>query len=54
MKLAAGIVLSPLCLRETDFSAPTLLTVLALGAIQVGLPTSFSPPASGFRRRRSA
>lgn len=36
-QLAAGVLFSPLCLRETDFSAPTLLTVFLLGAVQVGL-----------------
>ncbi len=35
-QLAAGVLLTPLCFRETDFSAPTLLSVLALGVIQVG------------------
>ena len=35
-ELAAGVLLTPLCLRETDFSAPTLLAVLSLGVIQVG------------------
>ena len=36
-QLAAGLIFTPLCFRETDFSAPTLLAVLALGAVQVGL-----------------
>ena len=35
-QLTAGIVLTPLCIRETDFSAPVLAAVLALGVIQVG------------------
>ena len=35
-QLAAGIIFTPLCARETDFSAPVLLAVLALGAVQVG------------------
>ena len=35
-QLAAGIILTPLCASETDFSAPVLLAVLALGAVQVG------------------
>ena len=35
-QLAAGLLQTPLCLRETDFSAPVLLAVLALGAVQVG------------------
>lgn len=40
-QLFAGLVFSPLCLRETDFSAPTVLTVVALGAVQVGLAYIF-------------
>ena len=35
-QLAAGVLLTPLCALETDFSAPTLLAILALGVIQVG------------------
>ena len=35
-QLTAGILLTPLCAGETDFSAPTLAAVLALGVIQVG------------------
>ncbi|MBR4500681.1 MAG: EamA family transporter [Clostridia bacterium] len=35
-QLAAGVILTPLCLRETVFSAPVLLSVAALGAVQVG------------------
>ena len=35
-QLITGVLLTPLCLRETDFSAPTLLAVAALGIIQVG------------------
>ena len=35
-QLAAGLILTPLCLRETDFSAPAIAAVLALGVIQVG------------------
>ena len=35
-QLAAGVILTPLCFRETDFSAPVLLSVAALGAVQVG------------------
>ena len=35
-ELAAGVLLTPLCFRETDFSTPTLLAVAALGVIQVG------------------
>ena len=36
-QLAAGVLFSPLCLRETDFSADVLIAVIALGAVQVGL-----------------
>jgi len=35
-QLTAGLIFTPLCLRETDFSVPTLVAVLALGVIQVG------------------
>ena len=35
-QLAAGVVLTPLCLYETDFSLPVTASVLALGVIQVG------------------
>ena len=35
-QLASGVLFTPLCLRETDFSAPTAAAVLALGVIQVG------------------
>ena len=35
-QLAAGIIMTPLCMAETDFSAPTLAAVIALGVIQVG------------------
>ena len=35
-QLAAGVIFTPLCLQETDFSTPVLAAVLALGAIQVG------------------
>ncbi len=35
-QLAAGVIFTPLCLGETDFSAPVLGAVLALGAVQVG------------------
>ena len=35
-QLAAGLILTPLCAAETDFSAPVVLAVLALGAVQVG------------------
>ena len=36
-QLAAGLIFTPFCLRETDFSAPVLATVLVLGVVQVGL-----------------
>ena len=35
-QLAAGLVLTPLCFGETDFSVQTLAAVIALGVIQVG------------------
>ena len=35
-QLTAGILMTPLCLGETDFSFSTLGAVLALGVIQVG------------------
>ncbi len=35
-QLAAGVILTPLCLRETDLSAPVLLSVAALGVVKVG------------------
>ncbi len=35
-QLAAGLILTPLCLRETDFSLQTLAAVAALGIVQVG------------------
>ena len=35
-QLISGVVLTPLCFRETDFSTPVLLAVLALGVVQVG------------------
>jgi drug/metabolite transporter (DMT)-like permease len=35
-QLAAGILFTPLCFRETDFSLPTLAAVAAMGVIQVG------------------
>ena len=35
-QLTAGLVLTPLCFRETDFSLPTMAAVIALGAVQVG------------------
>ncbi len=35
-QLTAGVILTPLCFQETDFSLPTMTAVIALGAIQVG------------------
>ena len=35
-QLTAGLVFTPLCFRETDFSLPTVAAILALGVIQVG------------------
>ena len=35
-QLAAGLVMTPLCLGETDFSLTTLASVAALGVVQVG------------------
>ncbi len=35
-QLAAGVLFTPLCFRETDFSAPAVAAVLAMGIIQVG------------------
>ena len=35
-QLAAGLIFTPLCFRETDFSMPVIAAVLALGVIQVG------------------
>ncbi len=35
-QLAAGILFTPLCFRETDFSMPVTAAVAALGVVQVG------------------
>ena len=35
-QLTAGVLLTPLCFRETDFSLPVMAAVFALGVIQVG------------------
>ena len=35
-QLTAGILFTPLCAAETDFSLPAVAAVLALGAVQVG------------------
>ena len=40
-QLTCGVFLSPLALRETDFTAPVLLAVILLGAVQVGLAYIF-------------
>ena len=40
-QLLCGIFLSPLAMRETDFSLPVLLSVFFLGAVQVGLAYIF-------------
>ena len=35
-QLTAGVIMTPLCFGETDFSLPTLAAILALGVVQVG------------------
>ena len=35
-QLAAGIIFTPLCFGETDFSLPVVAAVAALGVVQVG------------------
>ena len=35
-QLTAGLVMTPLCFGETDFSLPTMAAILALGIVQVG------------------
>ena len=40
-QLACGFFLSPMVLRETDFTPPVLLAVFLLGAVQVGLAYIF-------------
>lgn len=35
-QLAAGIIFTPLCFGETDFSLPVMAAVTALGVVQVG------------------
>ena len=40
-QLACGLFLSPLVLRESVFTAPVLLAVFVLGAVQVGLAYIF-------------
>ena len=54
-QLACGVLLSPLVLRETVFTAPVLLSVFALGAVQVGLNTQIrSQRPSSMRSSRSS
>ena len=36
-QLAAGVIFTPFCFRETDFSFPVIAAVTGLGMIQVGL-----------------
>ena len=40
-QLACALFLSPMVLQETDFSAPVLIAVFILGAVQVGLAYIF-------------
>jgi drug/metabolite transporter (DMT)-like permease len=40
-QLACGIFLSPMVIRERDFSLPVLIAVFVLGAVQVGLAYIF-------------
>ena len=35
-QLTAGLIFTPMCFRETDFSTPVIAAVLILGLIQVG------------------
>ena len=35
-QLAAGLIFTPLCFAETDFSLPTMAAVAALGVVQIG------------------
>ena len=35
-QLAAGVIFTPMCFRETDFTLPTVAAVAALGVVQVG------------------
>ena len=35
-QLAAGLIFTPLCFGETDFSPPVMAALLALGVVQVG------------------
>ena len=36
-QLTAGVIFSPFCFHETDFSFPVIAAVTGLGVIQVGL-----------------
>ena len=36
-QLMAGVLFVPFCFKETDFTMPTVMTVLVLGLVQVGL-----------------
>ena len=40
-QLACGVFLSPLAIKETNFTAPVLFAVFLLGAVQVGLAYIF-------------
>ena len=40
-QLLCGVFLSPLVMKETDFSMPVLVSVFFLGAVQVGLAYIF-------------
>lgn len=40
-QIACGVFLSPLVVYETDFSAPVLISVFLLGAVQVGIAYIF-------------
>ena len=40
-QMLCGIFLSPLAMKETDFSLPVLLSIFFLGAVQVGLAYIF-------------
>ena len=40
-QIACGVFLSPLVVHETDFSAPVLISVFLLGAVQVGIAYIF-------------
>ena len=50
-QLASGIIFTPLCIRETDFSAPVIATVIILGVVQVGLAYVFL--SVGIRRTKA-